>query len=251
MPPVCSRVPVVAVFVSSARMERDCIRLYGRTHQDVRVAAVLSNGQELLRELGRGLNPQVLVLDALVADMGILSLIEQIHGLHLEPEPLLLLSVPAPEQGAARRAVQAFGDCQLILKPFRMQDLFDQIYLLGAGAEEYRVYRARRCCRRLLRDMHADPAMSGCDYLEQMLLYALMSERSLSMAELYQFVAQDNATQEGSIAAAVVRLSRKMQAQATPLYRELCERCGLQSNAVLPNGKLLKAMLERLRQEVL
>lgn len=242
--------PVVAAFVSSARMERDCIRLLARTHPEVRAAAVLAGGRELLQELRRGLNPQVLVLDALLTDMGILTLIEEIHALHLDPEPVLLISVPAPEQGASRRAVQLFGDCQLILKPFRMKELFDEIYLLGAGADEYRLYRARSCCRRLLRELRADPAMSGCDYVEQMLLYALTAERSLPMAALYQLVAQDNNTQESSITAAVGRLSQKMQRQDTPLYRELCQRCGLRPGAVLPNGKLLKALLERLQQEV-
>lgn len=251
MPPMDRKAPVVAAFVSTARMERDCIRLYASTHPEIRLAAILPSGQDLLQELRRGLNPRVLVLDALLVDMGVLTLIDQIHALHLEPEPLLLLCVPAPEQSAARRALGAFDNCTLLLKPFRMQDLFDQIYLLGAGAEAYRLYRARQCCRRFLRELRADPAMSGCDYLEQMLLYALVAEHRLSMAELYQLVARDDTAQEGSIAAAVGRLSRKMQGQATPLYRALCLRCGLPEDAVLPNGKLVKALLERLRQEAL
>ena len=92
--------------------------------------------------------------------------------------------------------------------------------------------------------------MSGCYYMEQMLLYALLGERPITIDSLYQLVAQDNETQEGSIAAAVVRLSRKMQQQATPQYKALCRRCGLPEDAVLPNGKLLKGLLELLRQEI-
>lgn len=251
MPSMCCNTPVVAAFASSARMERDCIRLYASTHPEVRAAAVLSGGQTLLHELRCGLNPHVLVLDVLLPDIGILSLLDQIRALHLEPEPQILLSVPVPEQGAARNAVRVFGNCQMIFRPFRMQDLFDQIYLLGAGSDEYRLYRTRRSCRRFFREMRADPAMSGCDYLEQMLLYALASERTLSLAELYRLVAQENETQESNVAAAIVRLSQKMQQQGTELYRELCSRCGLQPDAVLSNGKLLKTLLERLQQEML
>ena len=59
---------VVAVFVTEARMERDCIRLYARTHPEVRAAAVLSGGQELLQHLRCGLTPQVLVLDVLLTE---------------------------------------------------------------------------------------------------------------------------------------------------------------------------------------
>lgn len=250
MQPQMQKKTVVAAFVTEARMERDCIRLYAQTHPEVCATAVLSGGRELLQQLRCGLTPQVLVLDVLLTDMGILSLMEAIHVLHLEPEPVILLTVPVPEQTAARRAMQIFGDCQILLKPYRLKDLFDQVYLLGAGADQYRLYRARGFCRRCLQQMHADPAMSGCDYLEQMLLYAYTAERSYSAATLYQMVAQDNNTQDASIAAAVMRLSRKMWQQKTPLYRQLCLRCGLPEDAVLPNGKLLKGMLELLKQEI-
>lgn len=249
MRPLTQKNTVVAVFVTDARMERDCIRLYAQTHPEVRAAAVLPGGRELLQQLHRGLSPQVLVLDVLLADMGIFSLIEAVHELHLDPEPVILLTAPVPEQTAARRAMQVFGDCQILLKPYRLKELFDQVYLLGAGADQYRLYRARGFCRRCLQQMHADPAMSGCDYLEQMLLCAYTAERPYTGAALYQMVAQENDTQEASVAA-VMRLSRKMWQQATPLYRSLCLRCGLPADAVLPNGKLLKGMLELLRQEI-
>lgn len=250
MQPLPQKKTVVAAFVTETRMERDCIRLYAQTHSEVRAAAVLSGGRELLQQLRSGLTPQVLVLDVLLADMGILSLIESIHELHLEPEPVILLTAPVPEQTAARRAMQIFGDCQILLKPYRLKELFDQIYLLGAGVDQYRLYRAHGFCRRCLQKMHADPAMSGCDYLEQMLLYAYMAEQTCSAATLYQMVAQENDTQDASVAAAITRLSRKMWQQATPLYRQLCLRCGMPEDAVLPNGKLLKGMLELLRQEI-
>lgn len=250
MQPMKCMPSVAAAFVIGARMERDCIRLYAQTHPEVHAAAILSGGRELLQQLRCGLNPRVLVLDVLLADMGILSLIEEIHALHLDPEPVILLTVPVPEQTAARRAMQAFGDCQVLLKPYRLKELFDQIYLLGAGTDQYRLYRARGYCRGWLQEMRADPAMSGCDYLEQMLLYAFSADRPLTIAALYQLVARNCNTQEAGVAAAVMRLSRKMQQQATPLYRDLCRRCGLPEDAVLPNGKLVKGMLELLRQQI-
>lgn len=247
-PPAPGRQAVVAAFASATRLERECIRLYAQTHAEVRAAAVVADGAQLLALLRSGLCPQVLVLDVMLG--GVLSLIEEIRALHLDPEPALLLLAPLPEQTAARRALQEVGECELLLKPCRMKDLFDQVYLMGVGADQFRLYRIRRCCRRYLQMMQADPAMSGCDYLEQMLLYAVTAERPMTLAALYQLTAQDNDTQEGSVAAAVGRLSRKMQQQGTPMYRELCRRCGLAETAVLPNGKLLKSMLELLQQEI-
>lgn len=239
---------VVAVFVSGIRIERECIRLYAQTHGDIHVAAILRSGRELIEQLRRGLSPQVIVLDSLL-EGNVLALMEEIRALHLDPEPSLLLTVPLPERMAVCSALRTLENCQILLKPYRMRDLFDQVYLLGAGSDQYRLYRARNCCRHYLQQLRADPAMSGCDYLEQMLLYALTAERPLPIAVLYQFVAQENDTQEGNVAAAVTRLSRKMQRQATPLYRDLCRRCGLKEDAALPNGKLLKALLEMVRQD--
>lgn len=239
---------VVAVFVSGDSMEREYIRLYLQTHREVHAAAILRSGRELLEQLRQGLNPQVIVLDNLLAG-SILSLLQEIRSLHLEPQPALLLMVPQPERTYAHGALQALDGCQILLKPCRMMDLFDQVYLMGAGPEQFRLYRARNCCRRYLQRLRADPAMSGCDYVEQMVLCALTAERPLPISALYQLVAQENDTQEGSVAAAVTRLSRKMQQQGTPFYRELCRRCGLQEDALLPNGKLLKVLLELVRQE--
>ena len=248
MPSTPGRQAVVAVFASSAWLERECIRLYAQTHPEIRAAAVVGDGDQLLQLLRRGLHPQVVVLDAMLGN--IFSLVEEIRALHLDPEPALLLMAPLPERTAARRAVQELGGCELLVKPFCMSELFDQIYLMGVGADQFRLYRIRRCCRRYLQQMQADPSMSGCDYLEQMLLYAMTAERPMTLAALYQLTAQNNDTQEGSVAAAVVRLSRKMQQQGAPMYRELCRRCGLAETAALPNGKLLKSMLELLQQEI-
>ncbi len=244
--PGCQK--VVAVFASAARLERDCIRLYAQTHPEICAAAVVPDAAQLLQLLRRGLHPQVLVIDAMLG--GFFSLVEEVRALHLDPEPAVLLLAPLPDRTAARRAIQELGNCELLLKPCHMKDLFDQVYFMGVGADQFRLYRIRRCYRRYLQQMQADPAMSGCDYLEQMLLYAMTSERPLSLAALYQLTAQDNDTQEGSIAAAIGRLSRKMQRQGTPVYRDLCRRCGLPETAVLSNGKLLKTMLELLRQEI-
>lgn len=239
---------VVAAFVSGTRLQRECIRLYAETHTEIHAAAILRSGEELLEQLRRGLNPQVIVLDNVPVG-GLPGLVEQIRRLPLDPEPVLLVTVPMLERSPLPPALQGLDDCQILAKPYRMGELFDQIYLLGAGTDQYRLYRARNSCRHYLQEMKADPSMSGCDYLEQMALYALTAERALPISALYQLVAQANDTQEGNVAAAVMRLSRKMQQQGTPLYRDLCRRCGLPETAALPNGKLVKALLELIRNK--
>ena len=117
---------VVAVFVSGIRLERECMRLYAQTHGEIHAAAILRSGRELLEQLRRGLHPQVIVLDGML-EGGVHSLMEEIRALHLDPEPALLLTAPAPGRTSAHPALQALGNCQILLKPYRMRDLFDQI----------------------------------------------------------------------------------------------------------------------------
>ena len=60
--------------------------------------------------------------------------------------------------------------------------------------------------------------------------------------------AKDQPVDERAITAAVGRLSRAMQKRGTLLYQQLCVRFGLPQDAVLSNGKLLKGMLEYIRE---
>ena len=60
--------------------------------------------------------------------------------------------------------------------------------------------------------------------------------------------AKDQPVDERAITAAIGRLSRAMQKQGTSLYQQLCVRFGLPQDAVLSNGKLLKGMLEYIRE---
>ena len=141
-----------------------------------------------------------------------------------------------------------FRGQEVILRPYEMRTLFERVYLLGAGDEAAQLYRVRNHCRRILRDMQANPVLSGCTYLERMILFAWSDERDLPIGILYQMAAKDQPVDERAITAAVGRLSRAMQKQGTPLYQQLCVRFGLPQDAVLSNGKLLKGMLEYIRE---
>lgn len=181
-------------------------------------------------------------------DPGIQTLICGIRAMQLVPKPRLLLSAPTPEQTSAEDALLTFRGQEVILRPYEMRTLFERVYLLGAGDEAAQFYRVRNHCRRILRDMQANPVLSGCTYLERMILFAWSDERDLPIGILYQMAAKDQPVDERAITAAIGRLSRAMQKQGTPLYQQLCVRFGLPQDAVLSNGKLLKGMLEYIRE---
>ena len=240
--------PVTTLFATQSYLDRSSIRLFTQTHPEVRAVAVVSTGREVLQLLQNGLNPQVIVLDMLLRDPGIQTLICEIRAMQLMPKPRLLLTAPTPEQTSAEDALLTFRGQEVILRPYEMRTLFERVYLLGAGDEAAQLYRVRNHCRRILRDMQANPVLSGCDYLERMILFAWSDERNLPIGILYQMAAKDQPVDERAITAAVGRLSRAMQKRQTPLYRQLCARFGLSEDAVLSNGKLLKGMLEYIRE---
>lgn len=111
--------------------------------------------------------------------------------MQLVPKPRLLLSAPTPEQTSAEDALLTFRGQEVILRPYEMRTLFERVYLLGAGDEAAQLYRVRNHCRRILRDMQANPVLSGCTYLERMILFAWSDERDLPIGILYQMAAKD------------------------------------------------------------
>ena len=164
--------PVTTLFAVQSHLDRSSVHLFAQTHPEVRALAVVSTGREVLQLLQNGLTPQVIVLDMQLRDPGIQTLICGIRAMQLVPKPRLLLSAPTPEQTSAEDALLTFRGQEVILRPYEMRTLFERVYLLGAGDEAAQLYRVRNHCRRILRDMQANPVLSGCTYLERMILFA-------------------------------------------------------------------------------
>lgn len=209
---------VVALFAFGSRLDRDTMQLFARTHsEEVRAAAIASTGQEVLELLHGGLRPQVLVL------------------------------VPVPEETAARRALGLFSRYEVMLRPYGMKNLFDEIYRMGTDEEENRLYRLRRCCEDVLEGYGAPTTLNGYRYAERMLLYALYADKPQPIGVLQQYVAAEEDIEVGTVTSALNRLSAGMARRGTDAYRALCLRCGRPEDGVLSNGQLFKGMLQQLR----
>lgn len=150
---------VVALFAFSSRMDRDSMRLFARTHGDeVRAAAIASTGQEVLELLHGGLRPQVLVLDALLTKPSVTQILQEISTMQPDPEPAVLVLVPVPEETAARKALGLFAQYRIMLRPYGMKNLFDEIYRMGTEDRRFAAvcrvggkHRDRHC------DLGAEP----------------------------------------------------------------------------------------------
>lgn len=213
---------VVALFAFSSRMDRDSMRLFARTHGDeVRAAAIASTGQEVLELLHGGLRPQVLVLDALLTKPPVTQVLQEISTMQPDPEPAVLVLVPVPEETAARKALGLFAQYRIMLRPYGMKNLFDEIYRMGTTDDEHRLYHLRRCCEDVLDDFGVQ-----------------------------QYVASEENIEIGTVTSALNRMSAGMSKRGAEPYRGLCLRCGRPENGVLSNGQLFEGLLKELRRRL-
>lgn len=232
---------VVALFAFSSRMDRDSMRLFARTHGDeVRAAAIASTGQEVLELLHGGLRPQVLVLDALLTKPSVTQVLQEISAMQPDPEPAVLVLVPVPEETAARKALGLFAQYRIMLRPYGMKNLFDEIYRMGTTDDEHRLYHLRRCCEDVLDDFGAQSTLNGYRYAERMLLYALYAERPQKIGDLQQYVASEENIEIGTVTSALNRMSAGMSKRGAEPYRGLCLRCGRPETACSPTGSCLR-----------
>ena len=176
---------VVALFAFSSRMDRDSMRLFARTHGDeVRAAAIASTGQEVLELLHGGLRPQVLVLDALLTKPSVTQVLQEISTMQPDPEPAVLVLVPVPEETAARKALGLFAQYRIMLRPYGMKNLFDEIYRMGTTDDEHRLYHLRRCCEDVLDDFGARSTLNGYRYAERMPLLEELQTQLICLRRL-------------------------------------------------------------------
>lgn len=242
--------PVTALFAFSTRLDRDTMRLFSQTHQgSVHTAAVAATGEELLEQLRSGVRPQVIVLDALLTKPSAAEVLQQIDTMQLKPQPAILVLVPIPEETAARRALSAFSKYEIMLRPYRLRSLFDEVYRMGSNEQAGHLYHLRRCCSDLLDELGARATMHGYHYVERMVLYAIYAAQPQPIGALQQYVASEENVEVGTVISAVNRLTAGMAKRGTELYRSLCRRCGRPETAALSNGQLLEGMLWLLRDQ--
>lgn len=232
---------VVALFAFSSRMDRDSMRLFARTHGDeVRAAAIASTGQEVLELLHGGLRPQVLVLDALLTKPSVTQVLQEISTMQPDPEPAVLVLVPVPEETAARKALGLFAQYRIMLRPYGMKNLFDEIYRMGTTDDEHRLYHLRRCCEDVLDDFGAQSTLNGYRYAERMLLYALYAERPQKIGDLQQYVASEENIEIGTVTSALNGCRRVCPSAVRSRTADFACAAAARKTACSPTGSCLR-----------
>jgi len=100
--------------------------------EDMEVVGVAYNGDEVIRLLEDGLQPDVLILDIIMPHLDGLGVLEQMKASNFQPCPKIIMLTAFGQENITQKAVQ-LGASYYILKPFDMDVLTNRIRQLVSG----------------------------------------------------------------------------------------------------------------------
>jgi len=240
---------VVAAFAIHDHNERETIRIYSATQNAVKVAGLFATGTELLRALEQGFYPHVLVLDPFVNDMGIFELVRNVRALVGHDVHIAVLCTEMNSR-TEMKAMLTCGVDYIMLKPCTLAKMFSDICMLAQKGAKIGPGVLRTQFSNMLSQAGVSRRLYGCNYVQQMVLYALREDPDATIGQLYQVVADAEKVSVGAVTAAVRRMSRAMQKNMTNLYQQMCIQNGKSPKESLTNSELIKGILEHIGREL-
>lgn len=238
---------VSALFADSDRGQCSAIKLYGAAQQSVEVCAAVTSGLQVLEILEKGLSPQVLVLDTLLQGPGLGELLWQIGRLDLASRPCILVTAMPCTQKTASRFLTMGADC-IIFKPYTMAELFAAVYRCGGSDGAWDSYRVREYLHDLLCEMHYNRRLGGWNYLERILLRTVLESDDYIAKELYQYAADGQHIQPGTVCSALQRINESLRRTGPEGYDRLCRAVNKPAGSRLSNLELIRSMTELIRR---
>ena len=99
---------------------------YISEQSDMQVTGVAYNGEEVLRLLEEGCNPDVVILDIIMPHLDGLAVLGRIRELNINPMPKIIMLTAFGQENITQKAVQ-LGASYYILKPFDMEVLANRV----------------------------------------------------------------------------------------------------------------------------
>lgn len=240
---------ITAVFADSDRGQREAIKLYASAQTEVDVIAVVSDGKAVIEQLQRDLQVDVLVVDALLADMSIFELLSEISRLCLKDPPAIIVTM-CTSSDVLRSKLLTYGTDFFILKPYRLPAVFEAAACIACDAPSVLERRARSHINWYLEVLHAPADADGTAYLRRMLFELVVHDELATADELCRILAEESRTTPNTISKSIGRAIREIWRQDTPEYRALCETFGENTDKPLSNMKLVKGLAGKIRWEL-
>lgn len=233
---------VSALFADADARQCDAIRVYAHRQGSVSVCAVVSTVADVLGLLRGGLQPQVLVLDALLQGEGIFYLLQQIGAMEMPTRPAILITCPANLAPAQSQKFLTLGAKYTILKPYTLEGLFIAAYEQGSDETNRKLYHIHKRFTACMRELSCKGTEVGYEYLEQMAYHAGLTGGSFTAEQLYSELAEATCVQSGAITSGINRINDYIGRVKTPCYREICAQMGLAPGRKLTTAKLIYAL---------
>lgn len=240
---------ITAVFADADRGQREAVKLYASVQRELEVAAVVAGGKAVVQLLQQGLHPDVLIVDALLADMSIFELLSEVSRLGLKDPPAVIVTL-CNTSDALRSKLLTSGADFFILKPYRLPTVFETAAYIACDAATVLERRARSHVNWYLRVLRAPADADGTAYLRRMLLELVLGDELATADELCRSMAEASRTTPNSISKSIGRAIREIWRQGTPEYCTLCQSFGESTDRPLSNMKLVKGLAERIRWEL-
>lgn len=241
--------PVKVLIVDKDNAQRHNICLYARYQQEVELCGAVASGRRALELLEAEAPPDVMVLDTLVQDMDLFSLMDRLGRLRLRRRPAVILTVSNPSQEVQQKLLTLGADF-IILKPYRLEMLFRSITVLGAQAEELSARQVNHYINWYMEALRANFSFTGDTYIAAALREFVPAEGSFNAEEIYQRVGALEQVSEEGVRAAIHRAICRMQKQGSEQYSAMCRYYGRPPTRVLSNGEFLFRLIQMIRQEL-
>ena len=241
---------LTALFADGDRGRREAVKLYASVQKEIRLVAVVGSGRDLLQRLQDAVAVDVLIVDALLPDMGIFDLLFELARMRLKEPPAVLVTLCAANEAMRHRLLTAGADF-IILKPYHLASLFDTALYTANTSQSLQERRARSHINWHLAALKAPASMEGTDYIRWILSELVLRTPTATADELYRTIAMmESHTTPNTISKAVGRSVQAIWKQASQEYLDLCEYFGEGTDKPLSNMKLIKGLAVRIRWEL-
>lgn len=103
------------------------------SQEDMEVISVAYNGEEVLEQFKKGIQPDVMILDIIMPHLDGLGVLEQMKEIEMPTVPKVIMLTAFGQENITQRAVQ-LGAAYYVLKPFDMDVLINRIRQLAEGS---------------------------------------------------------------------------------------------------------------------
>lgn len=192
---------------------------FARRLPDLEITGVFQEGEAVLRALEEGARPDALILNLCLLDMDALELLNRLQALPAAGWLKVLVTSGGRNQAVHERLLSLGADYYMI-KPYRMERLFDRLRLLCQGGLD-RPLRLEDAVDQRLRQFGIWPG-DDQGYLRRALCRIITARRPLRMVEdVYSAVAREAGVSLGAVDAGLRRTLKEIEQIDTPEYRRL------------------------------